>query len=98
MAFDGACSKAGSGAGIALESPNGEIFPHSFKLKFRTNNIAKYETLIQGFILAQKRKMRSLLVTGDSELIVKHVKKKYSVNKGQFKAYVQRVWRMIQEF
>lgn len=34
LEFDGSCSNLGSGAGVVLISPSGEIFPFSFKLDF----------------------------------------------------------------
>lgn len=46
---DGASSKQGTGIGIQLGSPTGEMIKQSFCLGFSaSNNVAKYESLITG--------------------------------------------------
>ncbi|CAA7024978.1 unnamed protein product [Microthlaspi erraticum] len=46
---DGSSSRNGSGIGIRLESPTGEILEQSFRLAFpASNNEAEYEALIAG--------------------------------------------------
>ncbi|KAH9303049.1 hypothetical protein KI387_014632, partial [Taxus chinensis] len=56
LEFDGSCSSAGSGAGVLLISPEGCLYPFSFKLQFEnTNNTAEYEALILGLQVAKER-------------------------------------------
>jgi hypothetical protein len=82
MSFDGACSKSGSGVGIVFKSPNSVIYPHTIRLEFPcTNNEAEYEALIQGMNLALQMKIEHLIITGDSELVINHIKKKYKIKK-----------------
>ncbi|KFK32069.1 hypothetical protein AALP_AA6G195500 [Arabis alpina] len=51
---DGSSSKNGSGIGIRLASPKGEILEQSFCLGFKaSNNEAEYEAVIAGMRLAQ---------------------------------------------
>jgi hypothetical protein len=53
MSFDGVCSSSGNGVGIVLKIPDKVIYPHAIILEFPyTNNETKYESLIQGMILA----------------------------------------------
>ena len=53
MYFDGSRNKNGSGTGVMLISPALERYYFSFRLQFScTNNVAKYESLIQGILLA----------------------------------------------
>jgi hypothetical protein len=52
--FDGAHSSIGSGARIALRSPNNETTLFSYNLELNCkNNINEYETLILGIVIAQ---------------------------------------------
>jgi ribonuclease HI len=76
MSFDGACSKYGSGVGIVFKIPQSSIYPHAIRLEFPcTNNEAEYEALIQGMTLALQMKVENMVVTGDSELVINHIKK-----------------------
>ena len=51
--FDGSYTQNGSRAGILFITPQGYSIPKAFKLKFPyTNNIAKYEALLNGMKMA----------------------------------------------
>lgn len=51
---DGSSSRHGSGVGIWLESPTGEVLEQSFQLEFKaSNNEAEYEALLAGLRLAK---------------------------------------------
>jgi hypothetical protein len=45
------------------------------------NNEAEYEALIQGLTLALQIKVNNLVVIGDSELVINHIRKKYNIKK-----------------
>ncbi|KAH9328747.1 hypothetical protein KI387_000855, partial [Taxus chinensis] len=82
------CSSAGSGAGVLLISPEGCLYPFSFKLQFEnTNNTAEYEALILGLQVAKERGVKNLLARGDAELIVKQVRSLFQVKNGRLKHY-----------
>ena len=69
--FDGSRKKNGLGAGVMLVFLTLERYYFSFRLQFNcTNNVAKYEALIDGLLLAQKRGIQALNVYGDSHLVV----------------------------
>jgi hypothetical protein len=71
LEFDGSRSSNGSGAGVVLTAPSGEVFYHSYRLEFDcTNNVAEYEALILGLNLAINKGATILEVKGDSDLIV----------------------------
>ena len=64
---DGSSSKQGSGIGIRLTSPNGEILEQSFRLAFHaSNNEAEYEALVAGLWLAHGLKIRNIHAYCDS--------------------------------
>jgi ribonuclease HI len=99
MSFDGACSKSGIGVGIVFKSPQSCIYPHAIILEFPcTNNEAEYEALIQGLTLALQMQVKYLVVTGDSELVINHIKRRYRIKKERLKHYARRVWEIIDSF
>jgi ribonuclease HI len=60
----------------------------SIRLEFAcTNNEAKYEDLIQGMILAQEMKLKNLIMTRDSKLVIKRVTHMYKIKKERLKLY-----------
>jgi ribonuclease HI len=88
LEFDGSHSSVGSGAGIVLTAPSGEIFYHSYRLEFCcTNNVAEYEALILGLNLAIDKGATILEVKGDSDLIVSQVRMRFATKNEKLKKY-----------
>jgi ribonuclease HI len=58
----------------------------------------EYEALIQGMILSLQMKVENLVVTGDSELVINHIKKKYRIKKEKLKHYARRVCELMDSF
>lgn len=76
LRFDGSKLKQGVGAGFELINPKGKTFFAAHRLQFHcTNNVAEYEALIHGLLMALKKKVKILQVFGDSELVVKQVRR-----------------------
>jgi ribonuclease HI len=82
MYFDG-CSKGNpglSGAGSVIYKNGEEIWANSyFVSNSATNNVAEYFGLIRGLKRAIKMNIRSLIIKGDSQLIIKQMKGEYQV-------------------
>jgi ribonuclease HI len=80
--FDG-CSKGNpgpGGAGAVLYKNNEEIWSDCvFVDKNTTNNISEYTGLIIGMTQAFKMGIKSLIVNGDSQLVIKQMKGLYKV-------------------
>ena len=78
--FDG-CSKGNpglAGAGAVIYKNNQEIWAESiFVGEKKTNNYAEYSGLILGLIKAIELNIHSLIVIGDSQLIINHMTGKY---------------------
>jgi ribonuclease HI len=88
LEFNGSHSNSGSGAGIVLTTPSGEVFYHSYRLEFHcTNNIAEYEALILSLNLAIDKGITLLEVKGDSDLIVSQVLMRFSTKNEKLKKY-----------
>ncbi len=99
MYFDGSRNKNGSGAGVMLISLAQVRYYFPFRLQFScTNNVAKYESLIQGLLLAQKRGIQALSVYGDSKLVVNQVRNQNITKNGFLKSYKHRVWDFLEGF
>jgi ribonuclease HI len=100
MSFDGACSKSGNIVGIIFKIPKVVIYSHAIRLEFPcTNNEVEYEALIQGMIITiQIMKVKHLVVTGDYELIINHVRRKYKVKRDKLKCYAKIMMELMESF
>ncbi|XP_048608335.1 uncharacterized protein LOC125584234 [Brassica napus] len=68
---DGSSTSKGSGAGVQLQSPTGELIRQSFSYGFAaSNNEAEYESLIAGLRLAKAVKAKRISAYCDSQLVV----------------------------
>ena len=96
--FDGSKCKLGASAGIELINPKGKSLYATYQLQFKcTNNIAKYESLIQGLLFALEKGITTLIIEGDSQLVIQQVKL-YSCNDKRLLAYRKRVWDLMDDF
>ncbi|XP_024016193.1 uncharacterized protein LOC112089676 [Eutrema salsugineum] len=92
-------SKHGSGIGIRLTSPNGEILEQSFRLNFHaSNNEAEYEALIAGIRLAQGIGVRKIRTFCDSQLVACQFNGEYEAKDGRMGAYLKVVRELVQKF
>jgi hypothetical protein len=59
MYFDGSYTLKGAGAGVVLIPPEGDVLKYAIQLEFSaTNNIAEYEGLVNGLLLAKDLDIR----------------------------------------
>ncbi|KAH9303254.1 hypothetical protein KI387_014837 [Taxus chinensis] len=80
-------------------SPSLEEFSFSLKLNFEcTKNIAKYEALLLGLRIAWKYGVKDIVAKGDSDLVVKQVRKLYATKNQCMKQYKHVVWDLIEMF
>ncbi|KFK22070.1 hypothetical protein AALP_AAs48547U000400 [Arabis alpina] len=85
---DGSSSKNGSGVGIRLASPTGEILEQSFRLGFRaSNNEAEYEAIIAGMRLAQGLNIEHVHAFCDWQLVSNQFSGEYATKDGRMEAY-----------
>ena len=67
MYFDGSLMKKGAGAGLVYVSPLGVCMRYMVRIHFpSSNNVAKYEALINGLRIAIELGIRWLDIRGDS--------------------------------
>ncbi|XP_048624081.1 uncharacterized protein LOC111209022 [Brassica napus] len=81
---DGSSTSKGSGSGVQLQSPIGELIRQSFSFTFAaSNNEAEYESLIAGLRLAKAVKAKRISAYCDSQLVVSQYLGDYDVPRGE---------------
>ncbi|KAG7584012.1 Ribonuclease H-like superfamily [Arabidopsis suecica] len=96
---DGASSKQGSGIGIRLQSPYGEVIEQSFRLAFNaSNNEAEYESLLAGLRLAIGIGITKLRTFCDSQLVANQFSGDYEAKDSRMEAYLAQVQHLSKKF
>ena len=96
---DGASNTKGTGLGIMLKSPQGDIVPQAISCEFNaTNNEAEYEALIMGLQLAQDLHIKDIQVYVDSLLITNHYNGSYAVKGEKLVLYLEVLKRIAATF
>ena len=70
----------------------GTFLPHG------TNNIGEYIGLLEGLKTCQEQHFDSLLVEGDSKLVVYQVARKWNVNHAHLQAYQKKIHEILNSF
>lgn len=79
MFTDGATNVRGSGLGIVLKPPTGDMIKQYIKTAKLTNNEAEYEAMIAGLELAKSLGAETIEAKCDSLLVVSQVNGSYEV-------------------
>nr|XP_027075992.1 uncharacterized protein LOC113699838 [Coffea arabica] len=96
---DGSSNGEGSGAGLLLEGPQGEMCSYALRFGFpATNNEAEYETLIAGLQLARRLGAQQIHVRSDSQFVVRQVLGEYEAKDETMQRYLSKVHQLIAYF
>ena len=69
--MDGSSTQHAGGIGVVLQSPEGDKMTYKVRLQYQaTNNEVEYETLLKGLELAKSIETESILILGDSQLVM----------------------------
>jgi ribonuclease HI len=99
MYFDGSLMKTGAGAGLLFVSPLGKHLRYVIRLHFpASNNMAEYETLVNGLRIAIELGVRRLDARGDSQLVTDQVMKNSHRHDRRMEAYCDKVRRLENKF
>jgi ribonuclease HI len=91
--------KIGAGAGLLFTSPLGEHMRYAVCLHFPvSNNMAEYEALLCGLIIAIETGIKRLDVRGDSQLVIDQVMKNTSCHDDKMEAYCNVVRALEDKF
>jgi ribonuclease HI/transposase InsO family protein len=99
MYFDGSLMKTGAGAGLLFVTPLGKHLRYVIRLHFlASNNVAKYEALVNGLRIAVELGVRRLDARGDSQLVIDQVMKNSHCRDRRMEAYCDEVWCLEDKF
>ncbi|XP_051143938.1 uncharacterized protein LOC127260272 [Andrographis paniculata] len=95
MFFDGSLSKGKSGAGVILEGPGGSKISLQLQMEEMTHNSAEYEALILGLEALIAKGVQSIIICGDSQLVINQVLKRYACNYPHLHRYRDTVFHLL---
>ncbi|XP_019087345.1 PREDICTED: uncharacterized protein LOC109125001 [Camelina sativa] len=99
MFVDGSSSHQGSGVGLILRSPSGEVLKQALKLNSKaSNNETEYEAILAGLRLARGLRVTHLQVFCDSQLVVSQFSGEFYAKSERMGAYRQLVRTLSEEF
>ncbi|XP_008231803.1 PREDICTED: uncharacterized protein K02A2.6-like [Prunus mume] len=99
MYFDGSSTETRSGAGVVIESPQGQRWQFVFQLDFKcTNNQAEYEALIIGLEILKGMKATRVLVYDDSQLVINQLTREYQCTSENLTLYYVTALNTADEF
>lgn len=95
--IDGSSASEKSGAGVILTNPNGDEAEFAINLGFKaSNNEAEYEALVHGLEIADKMRVKKLVVYSDSQLVVQEMLGQYNVKDDRMIRYVEKATKIMQ--
>ncbi|KAL0313356.1 UNVERIFIED_CONTAM: Ribonuclease HI [Sesamum radiatum] len=96
---DGSSTSQESGAGVILETPQGERIQYALRFNFNaSNNEAEYEALLAGMKLAQAAGAKHLEACSDSQLVVNQVKGDFEAKEKRMAQYLDLIRAFGQTF
>ena len=99
MYFDWASNALGCSIEVVLISPEGNHRPFTAKLSFEcTNNVANYEACVLGLQIAIEKKIKSLNVYGDSNLVICQLNDEWETRDSKLIPYQEFIKKMIEQF
>jgi ribonuclease HI len=95
----GSLMKTEVGAGLLFISPLGIHLRYIMCLHFAvSNNVAKYEALVNGLRIAIDLGVKRIDIRGDSQLVIDQLMKNSSCHDARMEAYCEEVWRIEDKF
>ena len=89
---DGSLNQRSGGAGVIIQTPEGDKIECMIRLDFpTTNNEAEYEALVAGLDLAKAAGAESMIIHCDSQVITSQVNGDYECRNERMKKYLEEV-------
>ena len=96
---DGSSTQHAGGIGVVLQSPKGDKLKYKLRLQYQpTNNEVEYKALLKGLELAKSVEAKSILILGDSHLVMGQVNGTYEAKEGRMKKYLEKVLLLVKKF
>ena len=84
---------------MVLQSLEGDKLKHKICLQYQTtNNEVEYETLLKWLELARLVEAKSILVLGDSQLVMGQINGMCEAKEERMKKYLEKVLRLVKKF
>ena len=97
--MDGSSTQHAGEIGVVLQSPEGDKLKYKVCLQYQTtNNEVEYEALLKGLALAKSIEAESILILGDSQLVIGQVNGTCEAKEEQMKKYLNKVARFVKKF
>uniref|UniRef100_A0A2N9IDL4 Uncharacterized protein n=1 Tax=Fagus sylvatica TaxID=28930 RepID=A0A2N9IDL4_FAGSY len=97
--IDGASNSRGSGLGVVLTAPQGQMMELAIRLGFpASNNVAEYEALLHGLRCAITLQVDPLIIYCDSQLVVNQISGSYAAKDKKMKIYLIEAKRLLKKF
>ncbi|XP_056688315.1 uncharacterized protein [Spinacia oleracea] len=92
VSVDGSAAQKGSGAGIIMKSPAGDIFEYAIKFTFNaSNNEAEYEAAIAGIQMCLAADAKRVILTTDSQLVASQFSGEYEAKEPSMVKYLEKL-------
>ena len=89
---DGSSTQHVGGIRVVLQSPKGDKLTYKVRLQYQaTNNEVEYEALLKGLELAKSIEAESILILGDSQLVMGQVNRTCEAKEERMKKYLEKV-------
>ena len=87
------------GIGVVLQSPERDKLKYKVHLQYQTtNNEVEYEALIKGLEFAKSLEVESIVVQGDSQLVIGQVNGTCKAKEERMKKYLNRMRHLVKKF
>ena len=96
---DGSSTQHVGGIGLVLQSPEGDKLTYRVRPQYQvTNNEVEYEALLKGLELAKSIEAESVLILGDSHLVMGQVNGTCEAKEERMKKYLENVLQLVKKF
>ena len=93
---DGSSNRHAGGAGVVIQTPEGDKIESIIRLDFlTTNNEVKYEALVAGLDLTKATGAENMIVHCDSQVITNQINDDYECRNERMKKYLEEVKNQI---
>ena len=97
--MDGSSTLYARGIGVVLKSPEGDKLKYASRLQYQTtSNKVEYEALFKGLELTKSLGVESIVVQGDSQLIINQVNGVCKAKEDRMKRYLDKVKWLVKKF
>ena len=96
---DGSSTQHAGGIVVVLQFPEGDKLTYKVRLQYQaTNNEVEYEALLKGLELVKSIEAESIIVLGDSQLVMGQVNRTCEAKEERMKKYLEKVLHLVKKF